>query len=147
MEFQTEHGASLKRNERKELSHPTEHAVEIHFLSLLRVALSRCCATQDISQCSRDPSPPPWRAATQSGTAAAVLVRSSTTPISPEWSSMRRKTADSVSSSTISNTLVKTVNLPSVQMVGGESPSLWWRGISITCHGYRGFDMCHLWHS
>ncbi|XP_056883605.1 mitogen-activated protein kinase kinase kinase kinase 2 isoform X1 [Takifugu flavidus] len=57
--------------------------------------LSRCCATQDISQCSSDPNPPLQHAATQSATAATVLVPKSKAPISPEWSSMRRKTADS----------------------------------------------------
>lgn len=143
MEFQIGHGASLERNEQMELSHPTEHADEIHFLSLLRVALSRCCATQDISQCSRDPSPPLWHAATESGTAATVLVHSSKTPISPEWSSMRRKTADSVSQS--ATQLWKRWTYHRFKW-WGESPSLWWRGISITCHVYHGFYMCHLWH-
>lgn len=95
--LQIEDGASLKQNEQNELSQPTEHAGKIHFLWLLRVVLSRCCATQDISQCSSDPNPPLQHAATQSATAATVLVPKSKAPISPEWSSMRRKTADSVS--------------------------------------------------
>uniref|UniRef100_H3C1I0 Mitogen-activated protein kinase kinase kinase kinase n=1 Tax=Tetraodon nigroviridis TaxID=99883 RepID=H3C1I0_TETNG len=60
--------------------------------------LARCRATQDISQCTRDPNLPSRDATTESGTFGKVLFRESGTTISPEWSSMRRKNAASKAS-------------------------------------------------
>ncbi|XP_071782145.1 mitogen-activated protein kinase kinase kinase kinase 2 isoform X3 [Centroberyx gerrardi] len=58
-------------------------------------ALARCSATQDIRQRCSDPCLPAGGAGTAEKKPAAVTSPKRETPLSPEWSTLRRKTEDS----------------------------------------------------